>query len=77
MKTTMVADQYEEDEGEGDPIGRDGDYDPNDPNNREEEEEGNDDDDDDGGNAVMVSIRPSERTGLVQQFRAFEEKHDQ
>jgi len=67
---------YEEDEGEGDPNGRDDDYDPNDPRNLEEEEEEEDDDDDDGGNAVMVNIRPSKRTGLVQQLRAFKEKHD-
>ena len=65
---------YEEDEGEGDPNGRDDDYDPNDPSNLEEEEEEEEDDDDDGGNAVMVNIRPSKRTGLVQQLRAFRDK---
>ena len=68
---------YEEDEGEGDPNGRDDDYDPNDPSNlEEEEEEEEEEEDDDGCNAVMVNIRPSKRTGLVQQLRAFKEKHD-
>ena len=85
----MVADQYEEDEGEGDPIGRDGDYDPNDPNNREEEKEDDDDDNaladdvsgdaDHDGDAVMAGAtaagaRPTVRTKSAQ-LRAFRDKY--